>query len=161
MQVGASIISGWTSQEGTVGLSVVPVDAAGVPAEWVEATVATRGQRTVVWFLSGGTDHLQRVRRRIGAFAAATGARVLTIGCGSDSDPSDAIAIERGLVAYRWLLGEGTDPDGTTSMADPADGWLCKAITASISRFPPPQRGSRCGWDRANSFSPAAAKNVR
>ena len=121
-------------QEGALGLSVVLVDAGGVPAEWVEATVATGGQPTVVWFFSGGTDDLQRVRGRIGALAAATGARVLTVACGSDRDPPDAIAIERGLVAYLWLLGEGTDPDATTLRADPTDRWLSEAITASISR---------------------------
>jgi hypothetical protein len=48
----------------TPRVSYCRVDAAGVPAEWIDATVATEGQPTFVYFLSGeyGAEALEQSR---------------------------------------------------------------------------------------------------
>jgi hypothetical protein len=79
----------------TLTLTLCPVDAGGVPAEWVEATVATDRQPTVVYF------HLGDGRPAACDLALATGARVLSVPCPSGAGP--------GVAAYTWLLGEGVN----------------------------------------------------
>lgn len=111
-------------------VSCCQVDAAGVPAEWVEATVATHGQRTFVYFLRDGDrpGALTRSRPSAESFAVATGARVLTVACSSPRQTSQAAAIEDGLAAYAWLIGEGCDPLSTAFIDDSTGAELAEAV---------------------------------
>jgi hypothetical protein len=118
-------------------LSYCRVDAAGVPAEWVEATTATEGQATIVYFVSGedGVEAIERTRRSAGDLAVASGARVLLVGC---TPPGEC-----GIAAYAWLLGEGCDPGTTAFTSGASDASLVEAIsTAARERgLPVPAAG--------------------
>lgn len=109
-----------------VVVDVCRVDAGGVPAEWVEATVATAGQPTYVLFSDGrsGIEALTAGRELAREIAIATGARVLSIGCRSAT-------VDDGVTAYGWLLGEGLDLHTTCFVIDPAGGGLASAVTAA------------------------------
>ena len=120
------------------GVSYCKVDAAGTLAEWAETTVATVDQLTIVYFVGGecGTDALdEKSRQSAGALAAATGARVLTAACSSHGGRlSHTVAVERGLAAYVWLLGEGCDPELTAFVYDSGDAALVEAILVATER---------------------------
>jgi len=96
------------------------VDADGVPAQWVEATVATCSQPTYVYFRSLGQEQpgLPPNDWPPAHLALSTGARVLSVGWRLSSDDSLTTAIRDGLTAYRWLLGEGCDLTTTILMRD-------------------------------------------
>ncbi len=98
-----------------------PVDAGGALAEWVEATVATPGQPTVVHFVVGGRDTLDQVRPGAATRAFTTGARVLVVACGQRTEDGEATQIDRAVRAYAWLVGEGCDVTSTVFSADPSD----------------------------------------
>lgn len=117
-------------------LSHCRVDAHGVPCEWVEVTRATRGQPTIVYFLGAedGVDPLRLYRPLAFEVAVATGARILTVACCG--------AVEDGLTAYGWLLGEGCDTRAT-AFTDPVGGTLAAAVleAGSARGLPLPSAG--------------------
>ena len=79
---------------------------------------AAVGQATLVYFLSDGhRDSLHRSRPIGERLAAVTGARVLTVACpvGCAGYPA---AVEAGLTAFTWLLGEGCDVGLTAFVTD-------------------------------------------
>src|SRR4051812_28211255 len=86
------------------------VDAGGVAAEWIEATAASPGQATLVWFAEPARDrHVGAAsRHRAAHLAFATGARVLLVGGPAPRTPH-RLAVEDGVAAWSWLLGEGCD----------------------------------------------------
>ena len=89
------------------------VDADGVAAEWVEATVATAGQWTLICLgTSSGSASLDVARRLARKLAMNTGARVLNVGC------RPAAAVDDGIAALAWLIGEGTDLERTAFIDD-------------------------------------------
>ena len=109
------------------------VDAAGIPAEWVETAVASEGQPTIVYFVTDGygADALERSRRSAHDLAQADAARVLTVAC---QRCSFAGAVDAGLAAYGWLLREGCDVALTSFADDSADAGLADAVLAAASR---------------------------
>jgi len=115
----------------SVGVSPCPVNANGVPAEWVECTVATESQTTIV-YLVGAADGLESARRSAEDLAIATGARVLTVACSGSSDGSFDKAVMAGLVAWTWLLTEGCAPDRTTFVYDVLDRELAEAVMQGL-----------------------------
>ena len=119
-------------------VDVCGVDAGGVRAEWVEATVATAGQATFVHFSCGrsGVEALMAGRELASEIAIATGARVFSVGCQS-------AAVEDGVTAYAWLLREGLDLPTSCFIMDPAGGGLACAVAAAARArglpTPPPE----------------------
>ena len=124
------------------------VDASGVPAEWVEATVATAGQPTLVYFHGHGSgrDALTVGRRLAANLALATGARVFSVGCRLAREQSQAAAIEDGVAAYVWLLGEGCDLDTTAFISDFSSGARAVGVLRSArdGGLPLPAAGVWC-----------------
>jgi len=112
------------------------VDAAGVAAEWVEATAATETQPTIVYFLGSadGPGALERSRRLAGELAVNTRARVLTVACSSRGEASSTAAVEAGVAAYAWLLGEGCDPESTVFTHDATSAPLVAAILLAAGK---------------------------
>lgn len=104
------------------------VSANGVPAEWVEATVASLGQRTLVIFSGGanGSDSFGTARHHAGDLAMETGARVLVVGCRRAAVQRTDV-VKDSVDAYAWLLSEGLDLD-TTALAGPKAGGTFVAI---------------------------------
>lgn len=89
-------------------VTVCPVDAGGVAAEWVEATVASPDQATFVCFSGGPSadDALAANRWWAEELAASSGARVLSVGCRVEAE-HPYHSVEDGLAAWNWLLKEG------------------------------------------------------
>lgn len=123
---------------GTMGdwVTHCPVGADGVGAEWVEATAADEDQATLVYFLGAGQtqDALEFARPMAEQLAALAGARVLSVACQSGPRRSLAGAVEAGLTAYSWLLGEGCDVALTTFVSSPSDAGLVGAVRAAAAR---------------------------
>jgi hypothetical protein len=78
------------------------IDADGVEAEWIEATVAYVGQPTVILVFDpvSHPGSAEQARHIAGDLAVATGARVLIVA---------APTITAAVSAYAWLLAEGVD----------------------------------------------------
>ena len=143
------------------------VDADGVPAEWVEATVATDGQPTLVYFLGDGRARvaLEQARPIAERLAAVTGARILTVACLAGAQRSRAAAVDAGLTAYGWLLCEGCDVDVTTFVSGPSNRAVVMAIlnAARTHRLPLPasaalvEEGSSCCLQPAESHDAEGA----
>lgn len=144
---------GRPARSGTVSgvdLSSICVDADGVPAEWVEVTTATPDQWTFVCFC-GGPDPSSAIEGGWAAaaeIALATGARVLVVGCRSTSRGVSS-AVEDGLSAYRWLLGEGCETALTAFVTLAEIDTVAPAVllAASDDGLPVPGGGIRRGDD--------------
>ena len=115
-------------------VSYCRVNAAGIAAEWVETTVATNGQPTIVYFVSDGYggDALEQCRPTARHLALASGARVFTVDCSAQG--SRAVAVQRGIAAYAWLLGEGCDGDLTTFAHESTGASLVEALLMAAKR---------------------------
>ena len=133
-----------------------PIDAGGVTAEWVEATAATVGQPTIIFFTSALDAETHGLT---GDLAVTTGARVLAVACRHETNGSLAMAGEQGAAAYAWLLNEGLDLTTTAFIIDAGTDDLTAAImrTATARGLPLPQ--PRChqahsGSTRSTSEQP-------
>ena len=133
----ADIVDGARSDRSMVSsVTYCAVDAAGVPAEWVDATVATAAQPTLVYFLSAGdrTDLFGRVRLTTGTLAVVTGARVLVVACSPRGDHGYAAAVRNGMAAYKWLIGEGCDLARTVFRQDATGVCLAEGVLFGLRR---------------------------
>lgn len=110
------------------------VRAAGVPVEWIEATAASIGQLTLIYLHRCGhwaSSHWT-AGSVAGTLAAATRGRVLMVCCDGQSKTS---AVDDGVAAYRWLLGEGVNLNATALLADRVDSLLSESVRVSASQF--------------------------
>ena len=115
------------------GTHVDPVDAGGVPAEWVNAPDADAGH--VVLYLHGGgycLGSLNTHRNMAGRISAATGSFVLLADYRLAPEHPHPAAVDDGVEVYRWLLQNGTDPTRTAIMGDSAGGGLVVATLLAL-----------------------------
>lgn len=98
-----------------------PVNAGGVPAEWVEVAAARIGQPTLVCFSGPLADAAQIATN----LAIRTGARVLNVG---------SCSIDDGVTAWAWLLREGCDTATTTFVGTSTGSVLAFDILAESTR---------------------------
>lgn len=110
-----------------------PVDAGGIPAEWVSAPGAD--PNSVVYYLHGGgytigsiTSHREMVSR----ISRASGARALLIDYRLAPEHPFPAGLEDALTAYRWLLAQGVDPARITIGGDSAGGGLTLATLLTL-----------------------------
>lgn len=92
------------------GTSHVPVDAGGVPAEWIE--VPGVAQDKVFLFIHGGGYYRGSVaatRSTAAAISAETGMRCLSIDYRLAPENPFPAAVDDTYAAYRWLLDQGID----------------------------------------------------
>jgi monoterpene epsilon-lactone hydrolase len=110
------------------GTLVEPVDAGGVPAEWVVA-VGVGADRVVVYF-HGGAYQMgspATLRHMVAFISAAAGARVLSVDYRLAPEHPFPAAVEDAITAYRWLLAAGADPASVAFAGDSAGGGLALA----------------------------------
>jgi acetyl esterase/lipase len=115
------------------GTQVDPVDADGVPAEWVVAAGAGAGP--VVLYFHGGAYHLgspARLRGLLGLLSAAAQARVLSAGYRLAPEHPFPAALEDALTAYRWLLASGTPARQVVLGGDSSGGGLALAVLVAL-----------------------------
>ena len=110
-----------------------PVDAGGVPAEWVTTPQATDGR--VICYLHGGGYTMGSVnthRELVSRLSRAAGARALAVDYRlAPEDPFPA-AVEDATTAYRWLLRTGVDPANVVIAGDSAGGGLTAATLVAL-----------------------------
>jgi len=90
------------------GTMIDPVDAGGVPAEWITAAGVT-GERVVLFFHGGAyhTGSPAALRRLLALVSGAAQARVLSAGYRLAPEHPFPAAVHDALAAYRWLLARG------------------------------------------------------
>jgi monoterpene epsilon-lactone hydrolase len=115
------------------GTQVDPVDANGVPAEWVVAGGVT-GERVMLYF-HGGAYHLgspARLRGLLALVSAAAQARVLSAGYRLAPEHPFPAAVEDALTAYRWLITGGTPARQVVISGDSSGGGLALAALVAL-----------------------------
>jgi monoterpene epsilon-lactone hydrolase len=115
------------------GTTVEPVDAGGVPAEWVTAAGADSGR--VLMYLHGGAYQVGSpalLRRMIALISAAAQVRVLSVGYRLAPEHPFPAAVDDALTAYRFLLKGGTDPAVIAIAGDSAGGGLTLATLVAL-----------------------------
>jgi acetyl esterase/lipase len=126
-------------------ITLAPVDADGVPAEWSVTPGADPG-RVLLFFHGGGFSSGSIISHR--AMVTATGraaqARTLAIDYRRTPEHPFPAALEDALTAYRWLLAQGVAPGRIALGGDSAGGGLTIALMVALrdKGLPLPA----CGW---------------
>ena len=114
-------------------VELTPVDANGIPAEWV-TTPGVDAQRVVFYLHGGGycigsikthRDLAQRISR-------AAQARVLLIDYRLAPEHPHPAAVDDATQAYRWLLNQGVDTKRLAIAGDSAGGGLTVATLVAL-----------------------------
>jgi acetyl esterase/lipase len=115
------------------GTRVTPVDAGGVPSEWVEVP---GGSRTpAILYLHGGgytVGSIRTHRALVSRLAAATGGGGLTVDYRLGPEHPFPAAVDDAVAAYRWLLGTGVAPSDIVVAGDSAGGGLTVALLVAL-----------------------------
>ena len=106
-------------------VSIVAVEVAGRPAEWVAAPGA-RDDRAVLYLHGGGyvIGSLATHRDLAARISRASASRVLLLDYRLAPEHRFPAAVEDALAAYRWLLARGHDPRRLAVAGDSAGGGL-------------------------------------
>lgn len=115
------------------GTQVEPVDADGIPAEWISASNADTER--VLLYLHGGAYLLgsfKSHRDLVARLSAASGIRGLLIDYRLAPEHVFPAAIDDALTAYRWLLASGTKPEHIVIGGDSAGGGLTLALLQTL-----------------------------
>lgn len=113
-------------------LSVEPVSAQGVPAEWVAAPGASG---SVILYLHGGGYVIGSIgthRDIAGRISRASGARVLLAGYRLGPEHPFPAAVDDAVACYHWLLAEGIAPANIGIAGDSAGGGLTMATLLAL-----------------------------
>lgn len=113
------------------GVPVTPVDAGGVPAEWVGATE----DGPVVLHVHGGgycIGSLDTHRAMLTHLAAAMDGRVLALDYRLAPENPHPAALDDALAGYRYLIASGIEPDRIVVAGDSAGGGLTLATLVAL-----------------------------
>ena len=113
-------------------LEFVPVDANGVPSEWVVPSAPTGA---VVLYLHGGAyvAGSPRTHRNLTTrIAEGSQVRVLAIDYRLAPEDPHPAAVEDAVAAYRFLLDSGYEPERIAVAGDSAGGGLTIALLVSL-----------------------------
>lgn len=147
------------------GIRVIPVDIAGMHAEWIEPEGTTREK--VIFYTHGGgyvsgccDDH----RMHVAKLVEGTGASVLLFDYRLAPEHSAPAAMEDTLKAYRWMLAQGIRPENTVIAGESAGGGLCLAALVAIrdSGLPLPVAGvASSPWIDLTCSADSYTRNAR
>jgi epsilon-lactone hydrolase len=114
-------------------IDVEPIDAGGVPAEWVIAPGARPSR--VIYYLHGGGYVLGSIkthREMVSRLSRAAGAKVLLIDYRLAPEHRFPAAVEDATAVYRWLLSTGGNPDEIVIAGESAGGGLAMATLVAL-----------------------------
>ncbi|HEY77852.1 MAG TPA: alpha/beta hydrolase, partial [Dehalococcoidia bacterium] len=110
-----------------------PVDARGVPAEWV--TTPESVQERFIYYLHGGgyvAGSISTHREIAWRLSRAAKAPVLTIGYRLAPENPFPAAVEDAIAGYRWLLSQGVDATQVVIAGESAGGGLVMATLVAL-----------------------------
>ena len=115
------------------GTTLEPVDAAGVPAEWITGPGASR-DRAILYLHGGGyvIGSIATHRGVISRLSAASGAAGLALDYRLAPEHPFPAAVEDAVAACRWLLGQGIAPGRIAIAGDSAGGGLTVAALVAL-----------------------------
>jgi acetyl esterase/lipase len=110
-----------------------PVDAGGVPAEWI-ATPGASKERAILYFHGGGymVGSIDTHREMISRLSRAARARALAIDYRLAPEHPYPAAVEDATAAYRWLLSTGVDSARVVIGGESAGGGLTVATLVAL-----------------------------
>ena len=115
------------------GVDYIEVDAGGVPAMW--AIPKGCAEDRVVLCLHGGgyvVGSMYTHRKVYGHLAKAIGCRALILHYRRAPEHPHPAAVEDAVLAYRWLLDDGIEPEHICTTGDSAGGGLCTSVLMAI-----------------------------
>jgi monoterpene epsilon-lactone hydrolase len=110
-----------------------PVDARGIPAEWVTTPESVQGR--FIYYLHGGgyvAGSISTHREIAWRLSRAAKAPVLTIGYRLAPENPFPAAVEDATTGYRWLLSQGTDAARVVIVGESAGGGLTVATLVAL-----------------------------
>ncbi len=110
-----------------------PVDAGGIPGEWIVAPGAS--EERVLLYLHGGGYSMGSInthREMLGRASRAAGARCFAIDYRLAPENPFPAGLEDCLTAYRWLLSSGVDPRKLVVGGESAGGGMTMAVLLSL-----------------------------
>jgi acetyl esterase/lipase len=110
-----------------------PVDAGGIPAEWVVAPGAADDR--IVYYLHGGgyvMGSINTHREMVSHISRAAKARAFIIDYRLAPEHPFPAAVEDSTAAFRWLLKKGFDPQKMVIAGDSAGGGLTVATLVAL-----------------------------
>jgi len=110
-----------------------PVDAGGVPAEWI-TTPGVVAERVICYLHGGGyvLGSINTHREMVSRLSRAASARVLIIDYRLAPENPFPAAVDDSTAAYRWLLSVGVDPARLVIAGDSAGGGLTVATLVAL-----------------------------
>ncbi len=125
---------------------VEPVDAHGVPAEWID-TPGASAQRVILYLHGGGycMGSIATHRHLMQRIGRAAGARVLGVDYRLGPEHPFPAAVEDAVAAYRFLLASGVDPRAVAIAGDSAGGGLTIAALLALRDRGEPMPGAAVG----------------
>jgi acetyl esterase/lipase len=115
------------------GTVAEPVEAGGVPAEWVR--VPSSAPDRVLLYLHGGSYTIGSPRSHralVAQIARAAGVRALVLDYRLAPEHLFPAAVEDATAAYRWLLAQGILPERIVIAGDSAGGGLTLATALAL-----------------------------
>ena len=115
------------------GVDYIEVDAGAVPAMW--AIPKGCAEDRVVLCLHGGgyvVGSMYTHRKVYGHLAKAIGCRALILNYRRAPEHPHPAPVEDAVLAYRWLLDEGIEPEHICTTGDSAGGGLCTSVLMAI-----------------------------
>ena len=120
-------------------VTVMPVDAGGVGAEWIVPDAAADGAALLYLhgggYVFGGLDSHRDIACRL---AQATGVRALLLDYRLAPEHRFPAALEDATLAYRWLLDGGQVADRLVVAGDSAGGGLSVALMSRLQSLDVP-----------------------
>ena len=133
-----------------------PVGAGGVPAEWIYDPNAA-ADRVLLYLHGGGymIGSMRTYRVPLSLLSRASGVRVLGLEYRLAPENPFPAAVEDSIAAYRWLLGQGIEPNKIAIAGDSCGGGQAVATLVALRYWGiplPAAAVSHSGWtDLANT----------
>jgi monoterpene epsilon-lactone hydrolase len=131
MRAGGESLAYMTAEP--MGVEYTPVNAGGVPAQWVDMPRVDR--RRVLLYVHGGGYVLcssNSHRKLVAHIAAAAGCRALAIDYRLAPEHPHPAPVNDAVAAYRWLLSQGFGHDDIAISGDSAGGGLTMGALVAI-----------------------------
>jgi epsilon-lactone hydrolase len=115
------------------GVTLSPVDADGVPAEW-SAPHGAPTEHVLLYFHGGGyfMGSVNTHRRFVAVLAQTSGLRALSVDYRLAPEHPFPAAVEDATTSYRWLLSQGVSPASIAIAGDSAGGGLTLATLVAL-----------------------------